>query len=144
MKRLLKKIEGLPIGAVGATVGACTLSTVYHLLGFNFIRHAVLCVAIFVWFAMLAKIVLHFSVFKSEYNQAVSGSLYGLFAMLTMIIGSYLSHYIAPLGKTLWLLGILLHLVHIICFTAIHLIKNFKFELLVPTWFVSYMGILVS
>lgn len=35
----MSKLKGLPIGFVGTCVGLATLSNVYNLLGFSWVRH---------------------------------------------------------------------------------------------------------
>ncbi|MEG0137101.1 MAG: TDT family transporter, partial [Cetobacterium sp.] len=64
--------------------------------------------------------------------------------MLTMIIGAYLFNFYPMVGKALWLFGILFHTVLIVVFTYRNVIKNFNIDGFVPSWFVTYNGIMVS
>ncbi len=94
--------------------------------------------------AALLKLILHFEKVKVEYKQVVPASLYATFSMLTMILGGFIADYFYVSGKTIWLIAIVMHLVHTVIFTYTHVIKGIDKESFVPTWFVTYDGLLVS
>ncbi|MGL4787369.1 MAG: TDT family transporter, partial [Cetobacterium sp.] len=64
--------------------------------------------------------------------------------MLAMIIGAFLLPYSPFLGKNLWLFGVFFHAFAICIFTYRNVIKNFNIDTFVPSWFVTYNGIMVS
>ena len=144
MKKLLQKIENLPVGAIATMVGLSTLSNVYATLGYSGIRHITMLVGCLVWTAAFLKITVHFKPFKTEYQNVIPASLYATFTMLTMILGSYIFTYSPLIGKSVWLVGLILHAIHILIFTYRNVIKGVQKETFVPTWFVTYNGLLVS
>ena len=144
MKNLLQRIANLPVGVVATTVGAATLSNVYAGYGFTFIRHFTMGVGFLVLTAMLYKIIRHASVFTEEYKTVIPSSLYATVTMLTMILGSYVFEISELIGRSLWFVAVVLHIGHILVFTYRHVLRGIKLETFVPSWFVTYNGLLVS
>lgn len=144
MKTLLQKIGNLPVGVIATAVGLATIANAYLTLGFVGIRHVSMVIAAFIWVAAFIKITVHFKTFKNEYQNVVPASLYATFTMLTMILGSYIFTYQAVIGKAIWLVGVCLHILHILVFTYRNVLKGVKKDTFVPSWFVTYNGLLVS
>ena len=61
--------------------------------------------------------------------------------MVSMVIGSYIYEYFTVFAKAIWIIAII---IHIIVFTYLHLIKSRDINTFLPTWFVTYNGIMVS
>lgn len=144
MNNLLKKIGNLPVGVIATSVGLATLANAYLTVGYVGIRHVSMAIAAIVWIAAFVKLTLHFQTFKQEYQNVVPASLYATFTMLTMILGSYIFAYQPTIGKAIWLIGVCLHILHILIFTYRNVIKGVKKETFIPSWFVTYNGLLVS
>lgn len=140
----MNKIKKLPVPLLPTMVGACTLSNVYLALGYEGIRHITMIAATVIWLLFLVRIVTQWSLFKEEYGKTVLSSLYAGFTMLMMILGSYYFQWFPKFGKALWLLGIIIHAIHIIIFTYRNVFKNFDKNTFVPSYFVTYNGIMVS
>lgn len=138
------KLKKMPVPLLPTMVGACTLSNVYMSIGFEWIRHFIMCLALFIWLIYLIRIVSKFEICKEEYKTTVPSSLYAGFTMLMMILGSYIFPFNQTIGKISWSLGVLLHFIHIAIFTYRNLIKNFNIDTFVPSYFVTYNGIMVS
>ncbi|MBC2850400.1 TDT family transporter [Cetobacterium sp. 8H] len=139
-----KIIEKFPVGAIATTVGAVTLANVYSLLKFNYLRNIFMLIGIIVLVIATLKLVVFKKVFLEEYKNTVPASLYGTYSMLMMIIGAYLFDFSPIIGKALWLFAVFFHAVLIIVFTYRNVIKNFNIDGFVPSWFVTYNGIMVS
>ena len=143
-KNFKNKLRNMPIAIVPTMVGAATLSNVYQGLGFTWIKHVTMWSAILILLSYLGKIVFHFDTVKSEYRNTVPASLYAGLTMITMIIGSYIFTYNQSIGKGLWLLGIILHAIHICIFTFMNVFKGINRDTFIPSWFVTYNGIMVA
>lgn len=144
MKKIIAKTKNMPIAVVPTMVGAATLSNMYLPLGFTWIRHITMIAATVVLLAYLLKIVCHFSTAKAEYSNTIPASLYAGIPMIIMILGSYYFDFNNTIGKSLWLIGLAIHTIHIIVFTYRNVIKNFNKDTFMPSWFVTYNGIMVS
>ena len=143
-KNFINKLKNMPVAIVPTMVGAATLSNVYQGLGFTWIKHVTMWSAILILLSYLGKIVFHFDTVKSEYRNTVPASLYAGLTMITMIIGSYIFTYNQSIGKGLWLLGIILHAIHICIFTFMNVFKGINRDTFIPSWFVTYNGIMVA
>ncbi|MGL5312849.1 MAG: TDT family transporter [Peptostreptococcaceae bacterium] len=144
MQNLKTRISKIPVPVLPTLVGLCTLSNMYLPLGFTWIRHISMVTSMVVVITYLLKIITSFDVFKAEYSNTIPASLYAGFTMLLMIIGSYLFDFNQILGKGLWFTGLIIHAIHILIFTYRNVIKNFNIDTFVPSWFVTYNGIMVS
>ena len=138
------KFKNIPVPLLPTMVGAATLSNVYLTLGYTWIRHITMILSAIILIAYIIKIVTNFNVFKNEYSNTVPASLYAGFTMITMILGSYVFDFSPTIGKAMWFVGLILHSIHIIIFTYRNVIKGVNIDTFLPSWFVTYNGIMVS
>ncbi|WP_195263990.1 TDT family transporter [Clostridium sp. 1001275B_160808_H3] len=141
---IFRKIENLPVPILPTMVGAATLSNIYSSLGYTWVRHLTMWIATCILIVYLVKILAFYPTCKKEYSNTVPASLYAGITMITMILGSYYFDYNNSFGKILWLIGLILHAIHIIIFTYRNVIKGVNKDTFVPSWFVTYNGIMVS
>lgn len=140
----MDRLERMPVPVLPTFVGALTLSNVYSGMGYAWIRHITMWVATIILLLYIVKIVRFPKVCLKEYQTVVPCSLYAAFTMITMILGSYYFDYVPALGKGMWAVAICIHAVHILVFTYRNVIKKRDINTFVPSWFVTYNGILVS
>ena len=138
------KLNTIPVPLLPTMVGAATLSNVYLVLGYTWIRHITIILSMLVLALYIGKIITNFNTCKTEYSNTVPASLYAGFTMITMIIGSYIFDFSPVIGKSLWFIGLILHAIHIVIFTYRNVIKGVNIDTFVPSWFVTYNGIMVS
>lgn len=143
-KTFLQKIENLPVPILPTMVGALTLSTVYSNMGYTWVRHITSWVAVIVLISYIIKMIVYPKTCLKEYSNTVPASLYAGFTMITMILGSYFYNLNPLFGKVLWFIGLILHVIHILIFTYRNVIKGVNIQTFVPSWFVTYNGIMVS
>lgn len=139
----IQKLERMPVPILPTMVGAATLSNVYNGMGYSLIRHITMIAATVVLLFYLLKIVKYPRTFLNEYKNTVPASLYAGFTMLLMILGSYYFAYSPVVGKIVWIVGLSVHALHILIFTFRN-ITNRKLETFLPSWYVTYNGIMVS
>ena len=143
-KTFLQKIENLPVPILPTMVGALTLSTVYSNMGYTWVRHITSWVAVIVLISYIIKMIVYPKTCLKEYSNTVPASLYAGFTMITMILGSYFYNLSPLFGKILWFTGLILHAIHILIFTYRNVVKGVNMQTFVPSWFVTYNGIMVS
>lgn len=143
-KGWMEKLERMPVPLLPTMVGAATLSNVFAGLGFALIRHITMIAATAVLLFYLLKIAKYPRTFLNEYKNTVPASLYAGLTMLLMILGSYYFTFSPAAGKMMWVVGLVLHALHIVVFTFRNLLADRKAETFVPSWFVTYNGIMVS
>lgn len=143
-KTFFQKLENMPVAILPTMVGACTLSTVYAGFGFTWIKYITMFAAAVILIVYGAKIVGHNKTVLKEYSNTVPASLYAGFTMITMILGSFIFDFNAMIGKSIWFAGLILHAIHILVFTYRNVVKGVNIDTFVPSWFVTYNGIMVS
>ncbi len=141
IKEKISRLERLPVAILPCFVGVASLGNIYYGFGHEIIREISIAGAAIVLALYIVKIVKFPKVVRAEYNQVISASIYPGFSMIITIIGSYLLPYSYMVGKTLWIVGIVMHIVHIIIFTYKNIIRKRVMDTFVPTWFVTYVGI---
>ncbi len=140
----VERLERMPVPVLPTFVGALTLSNVYSGMGYPWIRHITMWAATVVILLYVVKIIRFPQTCKKEYETVVPCSLYAGFTMVLMILGSYYFDYIPGVGKGIWAAALGIHGVHILIFTYRNLVKNRSIHTFVPSWFVTYNGIMVS
>lgn len=143
-KTLIQRTKNIPVPILPTMVGAATLSNVFSGMGYSMIRHITMIATTVVLIFYIIKIVFHTKACLNEYSNVVPASLYAGFTMIIMILGSYYFEYLPSFGKILWSIGVCIHTVHILIFTYRNVLKGVKIDTFVPSWFVTYNGILVS
>lgn len=141
---IVKRMERMPVPILPTMVGAITFANFMNGFGYEWIRHITLWSAAIVWICYLGKIIIYPRVCKKEYENTVLRSLYAGFSMIMMGFGAYVYSYNPALGKGLWVMGIVIHACQIICFTYKSIGKGFAWDTFMPSWFVTYNGIMVS
>lgn len=140
----MERLEKMPVPVLPTFVGALTLGNVYSGMGYPIVRHLTVWAATVVWILYVIKIIKFPKTCKKEYETVVPCSLYAGFTMVLMILGSYYFDYAPALGKGMWAAGLCIHAVHILVFTYRNVIKNRDINTFLPSWFVTYNGIMVS
>ncbi|KIR01459.1 Exfoliative toxin A [Lachnospiraceae bacterium TWA4] len=139
-----EKLKTIPVPLLAAMVGSCTLSNAYLGLGYTWIRHMIFIATICVVIAYSCKLLIHFATCVDEYKKTPMCALYAGFPMCLMLIGSYVFDLNPMIGKTLWLVAVFVDAIHILVFTYRNVLRGVKTETFVPSWFVTYNGIMVS
>lgn len=141
---MLKRLEKMPVPILATMVGAVTLANFMNGLGYAWVRHITTWAAMIIWVFYVVKIIMYPQVCKKEYDLAIPRSLYAAFTMIMMLASAYLFDYVPGFSKILWLVAIVIHACHILYFTYLTVFKNFKWENMMPSWYVTYNGIMVS
>ena len=141
---MIERLKKMPVPVLPTFVGALTLSNVYGGMGYTWFRYLVMAAATIIIICYIVKIILYPGVCASEYKLTVPSSLYAGFTMCLMILGSFYYEKGLGFGKVIWLCAVIIHAVHICIFTYNNVIKKRDWGTTVPSWFVTYNGIMVS
>lgn len=143
-KTFTQKLQNMPIPLVATMLSAATLGNVYSGMGYTVVRHISMWASTVVLLCYFAKIILHFGVVKKEYSNTVPASLYAGITMVTMILSSYYATWFPAVCKVILAAAVCVHAVHILVFIYRNVLKGVKMETFVPSWFVTFNGIMVS
>lgn len=141
---MMDRLERMPVPILPTFVGALTLSNVYSGMGYPWIRHLTMWAATIILLLYIVKMIKYPKTCLNEYKNVVPCSLYAGFTMVTMILGSYYFDFNPVVGKAIWSVGLVVHAIHICIFTYRNVIKNYDINTFVPSWYVTYNGIMVS
>ena len=141
---MIKRLARLPVAILPTFVGFLTLSNVYGGMGYTWLRYAVMISATVLVLFYLLKAACYPRVCLKEYSQTVPASLYAGLTMCLMILGSFYYEIGLGFGKIIWLIAVIIHIVHILVFTWKNVISKRNLETTLPSWFVTYNGLLVS
>lgn len=141
---MFKRLERMAVAVLPTFVGFLTLSNVYGGMGYTWLRYAVMAVATVIILFYFVKIALYPRTVVKEYSQTVPASLYAGLTMCLMILGSFYYEIGLGFGKIIWLIGVIVHAVHILVFTWNNVVRKRNLETTLPSWFVTYNGLLVS
>lgn len=139
-----EKLKKLPGPVLPTFVGTLTLGNVYGGLGYTWFRTFVMIAATIIIITYIFKIILCTSACLEEYRQTVPSSLYAGFTMCLMILGSFYFEKGLAFGKWIWLVAVLIHAIHILIFSLNNVILKRDINTTLPSWFVTYNGIMVS
>lgn len=139
-----ERLKNMPIPVVPTMLGAATLSNVYQSLGYDWVRHLTMWAATIVLLCYIGKIILYPSVVKNEYKNTVPASLYAGITMVTMILCSYYKDWFPTAAKYVLIAAVCLHAVHILVFLFNNVARGVNPDTFVPSWFVTFNGIMVS
>ena len=93
---------------------------------------------------LLLKAILYPKIIKNDLKNPIILSSSGTFSMSLMVLSTYLIPFIPLLGYSVWIIGIILHLLLIIFFTYHFVIRNFNISNVYPTWWIVYVGITMA
>lgn len=140
----MNRFEKIPVPLLPTMVGAATLGNVYSSMGFPWVRHVTMWASAIIVLLYLVKIIRFPSTCKAEYSNVVPASLYAGFSMVVMILGSYIFDFSPMIGRAVWFTGLGIHAVHLVIFTVRNVFLKRDINTFLPSWFVTYNGIMVS
>lgn len=142
-KRFIDRLENYPIGICGTSLGLITVSSAWQLNGISFLKPLAIIFAIVAIALMILRIIIFPKKAIEEIKNPVLGSFYPTIDMTLMLIAAYFLNVAPTFAKTLWIICIVIHFVLFVLFFTFR-IKNFKFEDMVPSWFVVWVGVVVA
>ena len=140
----MERLERMPVPVLPTFVGALTLSNVYNGMGFPWVRHITMWAGTVILLLYIVKLIRFPGTCKKEYENVVPCSLYAGFTMVLMILSSYYYTWLPTLGRVLLIAAVAVHAAHILVFTYRNVIRKRDINTFVPSWFVTYNGIMVS
>ena len=134
---LLKKT---PLPFCGVALGLAALGNLLSTYSFGPVAKNI-CGAIsaIILLVLIIKIISNFGAFKEEMKNPIVASVFGTFSMALMILGGYKVPN-AEVGKVIWMVGLILHVVLIIYFTFEFVFK-FGIKKVFTSWYIVYVGI---
>lgn len=133
-------IKKLPIPISGLILAILSLGNL--LQGYNSIFKLICgivgCTLIFM---LVLKLIFYPKNVKDDLSNPIILSNSGTFSMALMILSTYLNAFDATLAICVWILGIALHILLIICFTYRYILHDFNINDVYPSYWIVFIGI---
>lgn len=140
MKKYINMLENYPIAVMGTALGVITLTNAYATQHMTFLRPWGVAIEIITAIAMLLKFVIFPKSVWKDLNNHIAGSFYGAIDMGLFLVAAYFHKDFPRVTEGFWIFCLLLHCLFIAIYSYFR-IKNHKFSEMVPSWFVTYVGI---
>lgn len=134
---ILKK---LPIPISGLILAILSLGNLLQPYNPNFRLICAIAGVIFI-VMLLFKVFFYPADVKSDLSNPIILSNSGTFSMALMILSTYLNAFNGTLALSVWILGVALHILLIICFTYRYIIRDFNINGVYPSYWIVYIGI---
>ena len=91
----------------------------------------------------LIRVLLDWKKFCNEMGNPIMASVFCAFPMAVMMLATYVKPYIGSPTKAIWFVGVAIHVVMILYFTA-KFVLHFSLEKVFASWFIVYVGIAMA
>lgn len=139
MNALLKKY---PVPATGLILGLAAAGNLVQSYGEIF-RNMFGLISAVLFILMLVKIIKFTKGVKEALDNPVVASVFPTFSMAAMLLSTYIKPLAPSFAFAMWVAAVVFHGILIVLFTKKYVL-NFKIKTVFPSWFIVYVGIVVS
>lgn len=136
-------IKKLPIPVSGLILASLSLGNLLQNIHPS-LRFLFGAIGIIFLILILLKVVFYPQLIKDDFKNPVIASSSGTFSMSLMILSTYLMPFMPGISYTLWIIGIVLHILLIIYFTYHFIVHNFDISNVYPSYWIVYVGITMA
>ena len=133
-------IKKIPVPVSGLILAILSLGNLLAVYNSN-IRLICGIIGILLILLLVLKLVFYPEEIKKDLSNPVILSNSGTFSMALMILSTYLNQFNGTLALSVWILGVALHILLIVCFTYRYIICKFDINVVYPSWWIVFIGI---
>ena len=133
-------IEKLPIPIAGVLLAVLSLGNLLKDIN-PYLRYFFASIGLIILILIILKVILYPKSIKEDFKNPVIVSSSGTFSMSLMILSTYLLEFIPSIAYSIWIIGIVLHILLIIYFTYHFIIRDFNISNVYPTYWIVFVGI---
>lgn len=126
---------------VGVMLAFATLGNLIQSYGDVF-RNILGSISAIIFIIATLKFITNIEGLKNDLNTPIGASVFPTYSMGIIILATYVKPYNNLVAYTIWIVGILLHIILAASFTVKYE-KNFNIKQVFPSWFIVYVGIAV-
>ena len=93
---------------------------------------------------IILKVILYTDAIKEDFRNPVIVSSSGTFSMSLMILSTYILQFSQTIAYTIWIIGIVLHILLMIYFTYHFIVHNFNISNVYPSYWIVFVGITMA
>lgn len=143
MKVFINNLRNLPVAVSGLALGTAGLGNILGMEVHPKLRFICASIAALILLMVMVKKFAYPRLLWNEIAHPVLGSFVPAFDMALMVLADLIASYSLPLGKAIWCLAILIHIVFALSFLY-HRLIDFDLNHILPSWFVPPVGIVVA
>ena len=133
-------IKKLPIPVSGLILAILSLGNLFG--GYPRVVCGIIGVILIV--SLLLKVVLYPGDVKNDLSNPIILSSSGTFSMALMILSTYVNAFSTTSALAVWILGLALHILLILCFTCRFIIRDFDITAVYPSYWIVFVGITMA
>ncbi len=138
----MDKIKKIPLPMAGLILGIAALGNLLKSYS-EMLRNLLGLISGLLFILLTLKIFFNLEGSKKELENPVVATVFPTYSMSMMLLATYLKPFIGETAKLFWILGVVLHL-GLMLKVSFKYIPNLKIENMFPTWFITYVGIVVA
>lgn len=93
---------------------------------------------------IILKVIIYTDAIKEDFRNPVIVSSSGTFSMSLMILSTYILQFSQTIAYTIWIIGIVLHILLMIYFTYHFIVHNFNISNVYPSYWIVFVGITMA
>ena len=133
-------IKKLPIPVSGLILAILSLGNLFG----GYPRVICGAIGVILIVLLLLKVVLYPGDVKNDLSNPIILSSSGTFSMALMILSTYVNAFSTTSALAVWILGLALHILLIICFTYRFIIRDFDITAVYPSYWIVFVGITMA
>lgn len=133
-------IKKIPIPISGLILAILSLGNLLGSYNFN-VKLVCGIIGILLILLLVFRLVIYPNEIKKDLSNPNILSNSGTFSMALMILSTYLNQFSSGFALGVWILGVALHILLIICFTYRYIICKFDINMVYPSWWIVFVGI---
>ncbi len=106
-----------------------------------YLRYIFGTLGVIILILIILKVILYPQDVRNDFKNPVIVSSSGTFSMSLMLLSTYLIEITPSIAYTIWIIGIVLHLMLMIYFTCHFIIRNFDISTVYPSYWIVFIGI---
>ena len=137
------KLNIFPIPMAGLILGLAALGNLLQSYNEMYrVGLGIISGILFILFTL--KILTNWGLFKEDMKNPQMASILPTYSMALIILSTYIKSYLGDWANIVWHLGIILHVIIVGYFSINFLFKNFNKDSIMPSWYVTFVGIAVG
>ncbi len=133
-------IKQLPLPACGLILATLSLGNLLQDIH-PYARYLFGTIGTILMILIILKVISYPQDIRNDFKNPIILSSCGTFSMSLMLLSTYLIQFIPSIAYTIWIIGIVLHILLMIYFTYNFVIATFDISTVYPTWWIVYVGI---
>ncbi|WP_406534861.1 TDT family transporter [Methanobrevibacter sp.] len=133
-------IKQLPLPACGLILATLSLGNLLQDIH-PYARYLFGTIGTILMILIILKVISYPKDIKNDFKNPIILSSCGTFSMSLMLLSTYLIQFTPSIAYTIWIIGIMLHILLMIYFTYNFVIATFDISTVYPTWWIVYVGI---